>query len=151
MRSKYLGNSLRQGTIRKVSWQDLLNRIKARLASWTLKPLNLPSRLVLVKSVLQAMPVYIFSILLAPKSILREIQSIQRNFLWEGRESKAKFVLLSWEQVCRCKEIGGLGLRDPKIMGKIQGAKIWWWWCKYTQELWAKIWYIKYVRDRPKS
>ena len=31
--SKYLGVPLGQGTIRKASWQDLLDRIKARLAS----------------------------------------------------------------------------------------------------------------------
>ena len=95
MPSKYLGVSLGQGTIQKVSWQDLLDRIKARLASWTLKPMNFPSRLVLVKSVLQAMLVYLFFVLSTPKSILQGIQSIQRNFLWEGRESRAKFLLVS--------------------------------------------------------
>ena len=83
------------GTILKVSWQDLLDSIKAILASWTLKALNFPSRLVLVKSVLQAMLVYLFFVLSTPKSILQGIQSIQRNFLWEGRESRAKFLLVS--------------------------------------------------------
>ena len=100
MPSKYLGIPLGQGTIWKVSWKYLLDRIKTRLENWTLKPMNLPSRLVLVKSVLQAILVYLFSVLSAPKSILQEIWSIQRNLLWAGRESKAKFLLVSWEQVC---------------------------------------------------
>ena len=107
--------------------------------------------LVLVKTVLQAMPMYLFFILYAPKSILKEIRSIQRNFLWVGREAKAKSSLVSWEKVCSPKDRGGLGLRDPKIMGGIQGAKIWWRWCTYMQEPWDNIWHINYARDRPRS
>ena len=59
------------------------------------------------------MPIYLFSILSAPKSILREIRSIQRNFLWGSREDNAKFALVSWDSICRPKLKGGLGLRDP--------------------------------------
>ena len=70
MPSKYMGVLLGLGTIRKVSWKDILDRIKDKLTSWTLKPMNFPSRLVLINLVLQAMHVYLFSVLVAPKSIL---------------------------------------------------------------------------------
>ena len=70
------------------------------------------------------MPIYLFSVLFAPKSILHEIQSIQRNFLWGGREDKAKFSLVSWDSICHPKLNEGLGLRDPKIMAEVQGAKV---------------------------
>ena len=53
--TKYLGFAFGQGTIRQASWQDLLDRIKARLTNWVLKPLNLLGRIEMVKSVLQAM------------------------------------------------------------------------------------------------
>ena len=56
------------------------------------------------------MPTYLFSILATPKYILKEIRSIQWNFLWVGRESKEKFALVSWEKVSMPKEKGGLGL-----------------------------------------
>ena len=81
-----------------------------------LRPLNFPSRLILVKSILQAMPTYLFFILAAPKAILKEIGCIQRNFLWGGRGEKAKFSLVRWEDVCKPKEQQGLGLRDPEVM-----------------------------------
>ena len=113
--------------------------------------MTLPSRLVLVKLVLQAMPVYLFLVLSSPNFFLKDILRIQRNFLWDGRESKSKFSLVSWEQVYSPKEKASLGLHDLEIMGEIQGAKIWWWWCNYSQEPWAKIWHIKYARDRPMS
>ena len=78
----------------------------------------------MIKSVLQAMPMYLFSVLSAPKSFLREIRSIQRNFLWERRETKAKFALVSWDKVSMPKDKGGLRLRDPEAVGEVQGAKI---------------------------
>ena len=71
--SKFLRVPLGKGIIRNTSWQDLIDRIKGKLSSWVLKPLNLPSRLVLVKSVLQAMSVYLFFVLSAPKTIIKEI------------------------------------------------------------------------------
>ena len=39
--------------------------------------------------------VYLFLILSAHKSVLKEIWSLQWNFLWSGREVKAKFSLVS--------------------------------------------------------
>ena len=61
---KYLGVPLGLGAIKSASWQDLMDRLKGRLSSWIIQPLNLPCRLVLVKEVLQAMLVYLFFCLL---------------------------------------------------------------------------------------
>ena len=74
--SKYLGIPLGLGRMQKESWQELLDRMKQKLSSWLLRPLNFPSRLILVKSIMQDMPTYLFSILAAPKSILKEIQRL---------------------------------------------------------------------------
>ena len=93
--TKYLGVLLGQKIIRHASWQDLVDRIKSRLSSWAIKPLNLPGRLVLVKLVIEAMPMYLLSVPSSPKSVLKEIRNLQRNFLWAGRGSKAKFTLVS--------------------------------------------------------
>ena len=104
-----------------------------------LKPLNLHIHLILVNLVFQAMSVYLFLILSAPKAIIKQIQSIQRNFLWERREAKEKFSLVGWKKIFALKDRGGLVLHDPKLIGEVQRAKIWWRWCKYTQDPWAKI------------
>ena len=79
-----------------------------------------PSKLILVKVVLQGMPLYLFSILATLKSVIKEIRSIQRNFLWGGREAKSKFTLVWWGKIYCHKLIGGLGIRDPKVMRKVQ-------------------------------
>ena len=61
--TKYLGVPLSHKLIRRASWKDLVHRVKARLSRWEIKPLNLPERLVMVQSVIQAMPMYLLSVL----------------------------------------------------------------------------------------
>jgi hypothetical protein len=64
--SKYLGLPLIDNPLRNTSWEDLLSNFRKKLASWTFRSLNLPGRLILLKSVLQALPIYAFSALAAP-------------------------------------------------------------------------------------
>ena len=79
--SKYLGARMAESTIKQVSWEELLDKINKKLSLWTFRALNFPSRLILVKSVLQAMPMYLFLVLVTRKSIIKQIKNIQQNFL----------------------------------------------------------------------
>jgi hypothetical protein len=71
-----------------------------------------------------------------PNFILNTIKSLQRNFLWQGLKEGKKFALISWENLCRPKIQGGLGIRDPSILNKVLSTKIWWRWMKRPQDLW---------------
>jgi hypothetical protein len=82
--SKYLGIPLINKSLQNNSWEGLLSSMGKRLSSWTFRMLNLPSRLILLKSVLQTLPIYSFSALAAPRCILTSIKTLQRNFLWKG-------------------------------------------------------------------
>jgi ribonuclease HI/exonuclease III len=149
--SKYLGIPLIDNALKNSSWDPLLSSFAKRLSSWTFRALNLPSRLVLLKAVLQALPVYAFSALAAPSFILTAIKRIQRNFLWQGIAKEKKIALVSWDKICKPKKNGGLGLRDPGIMNKILSAKIWWRWLKHPREIWAKLWRKKYTPGMPEN
>jgi len=143
--TKYLGAPLSDTTLKKVSWQDLLDKINQRLASWTFRSLNFASRLVLVKAVLQSMPTYLFSVLGAPKGVIKEIRALQRNFLWGKNQDRPKWALVSWEKLCMPKGQGGLGIRDPDTLGLALRAKIWWRWVSKGDIPWAKLWCRKYA------
>lgn len=119
--------------------------MKSKLNEWALRPLNFPSRLTLVKAVLQSMPAYLFSVLAAPKTVLKQIKAIQRNFLWGGTQDNLKWSLVDWKTVCTPKEEGGLGLRNPQDSNLVFNAKIWWRWVNHTSEPWAKLWAAKYA------
>ena len=83
-----------KSTINQVSWKELLDKINKKLSLWTFKALNFPGRLILVKSVLRAMPMYLFSVLVALKSIIKQIRNIQRQFLWGGTNDIRKWPLV---------------------------------------------------------
>jgi hypothetical protein len=93
--SKYLGLPLIDNTLRNSSWEHLLSYFSKRLSSWTFRALNLPSRLILLKAVLQALSIYAFSMMAAQKFILNTIKSLQRNFIWQGPNKEKKMALVS--------------------------------------------------------
>jgi len=122
--SKYLGIPLIDSPLRNTSSEDLISNFRKKLASWTFFSLNLLGRLILLKSVLQYLPIYSFSVLAGLGFILTIIINIQRIFLWKGAKDGCKWDLVSWKKTCRPKHAGGLRLRDPSILNKVLNAKI---------------------------
>jgi hypothetical protein len=74
------------------------------------------------------MPLYLFSVLAAPKGILKKIRTLQRSFLWGGATKEKKWALVAWEKLCKPKTHGGVGIRDPLHAGRALAAKLWWRW-----------------------
>lgn len=124
--SKYLGAPPFDSAIKHASWRSLLDNLETRLSSWTYHSLNIASRLILIKSVLQAMALYLFSILATPKRVLKKLRNLQRNFLWGFSGLNRKWALVKWTEVCLLKLVGGLGLRDPLHNNNTMGTRIWW-------------------------
>lgn len=143
--TKYLGIQLFENSLKKARWNDLLADLDQRLSSWTFRTLNTPARLILIKSTLQAMPLYLFSSLAAPKLILKMVHNIQRNFLWQGPRANRKWALVAWKTLYLSKEEGRLGLHDLEALSVVLGTKIWWRWLKNQNDLWDKLWKQKYV------
>jgi hypothetical protein len=113
--------------------------------NWTYRSLNLVGRLILTKMVLQAIPTYMMFVFLTFKGIIQKIRTIQRDFLWQGAETKKKWALVAWEEVCKPKFKGGLGLQDPQVTNEAYGEKIWWQWVKQTSTWWENLWKAKYA------
>ena len=106
------------------------------------------SRLTLIKVVLQSMPLYLFSVLAAPKWVLKQIKSLQRNFLWGSSGQNRKWALVNWNTVCTPKDAGGLGLRNPMHRNEVMAARVWWKWISNPHTPWAKRWNAKYGNNR---
>lgn len=83
------------------------------LSSWQASLLNTMGRVVLVKSVLDSQLVYAMSALCIPPAIIREIDKRRRAFMWAGQpQTSSAKCLVVWENCCKTKELGGLGIRD---------------------------------------
>ena len=55
-----------------------------------------------------------------------KIERIQRNFLWSRTQKKNKLSLVNWEEVCKPKNKGGLGVRRLQDLNNALLTKIGW-------------------------
>ncbi|XP_057425892.1 uncharacterized protein LOC130719280 [Lotus japonicus] len=77
----YLGSPL-GGNPRWLSfWNPVLDTLAAKLGSWSSHFLSLSGRLVLIKSVLNVVPLYYMALYRAPKGIITRMEKIMRRFL----------------------------------------------------------------------
>lgn len=99
----------------------------------------------MVQAVLQAMSLYLLSVLAALEAILKKIREIQRNFLWGSKDGHQKWALVDWDTTFTPKEAARLGLKDTEDISKVLGAKIWWHWVTHKEEPWEMLWHKKYA------
>jgi hypothetical protein len=95
--------------------------------------MNKSGRLAMVKSVLGAIPLHQMLIIVPPKKMLKQIEKIQRGFLWAGRaDAQGGHCHVNWQHVCRPIEQGGLGVRDLERTGL--SLRIRWMWLGRTDD-----------------
>ena len=87
--SKYLGVPLTDKLLHKEIWEPVLNKLKDKISKWTNRALNLAGRLILTKAILQTIPIYMLSTILAPTGVITQIRNIQSDFLW-GKVKKRR-------------------------------------------------------------
>lgn len=131
--------------LHKSIWEPLIIKMQDMVKKWTFKSLNLASRLVLTKVVLQAIPKFMLLVLPMSKGVLQKFSTIQRDFVWGKEETRKKWALVSWEKICKPKNQGGLRLDDLEILNRALGTKLWWQWVKDPKAQWATIWKEKYA------
>lgn len=78
----YLGFYLKPNGYQKDDWKWLVGKLEKRLLLWSNKWLSRAGRLTLVKSILEAIPVYWMSIAWILKGVLDRIRRICFSFLW---------------------------------------------------------------------
>lgn len=81
------------------------------MAGWKSKLLSFGGKIVLIKHVLNSMPVHLLSVLNIPKGVISRLQKIFSNFLWGSSVENKKRKWISWKQICLLVEEGGLGIR----------------------------------------
>lgn len=120
----YLGVPILKGKPKSIHLQPIIDKIKIKLASWKVNLLSFTDRIQLIKSVLYSMPTYSFNIYSWPKSLLKELESIFRNFSWSGDLKSRKLVTVSWKTICTPTDYGGLGLRSISKINEASMVKL---------------------------
>ncbi|CAM6082402.1 unnamed protein product [Calypogeia fissa] len=90
-----------------------LDHIGERLATWSSQMLSFTGRVLLIKHVLQAIPIYHAMLLSAPLSVCTKIARLCKDFLWGfNKDGGRKLPLVAWEKLALPKIHGGLGFKD---------------------------------------
>lgn len=87
---KYLGIPLSGKAPKKQDFGYLVDKIRARLTSWKANNLSFAGRLTLAKAVIEAIPQYPMMSGALPSTCLKEIQKIQRGFIWGQYDEQRK-------------------------------------------------------------
>ncbi|XP_022032250.1 uncharacterized protein LOC110933328 [Helianthus annuus] len=86
----YLGIPLGANMNRIKNWDPIVKIFHNRLSIWKARTLSIGGRLMLVKSVLESLPVYFFSIFKVPCKVVDKLEALIKNFLWGGTEEVKK-------------------------------------------------------------
>ncbi|KAL0294623.1 UNVERIFIED_CONTAM: hypothetical protein Sangu_3214200 [Sesamum angustifolium] len=95
----------------------LIDKVDTRLAGWNHQHLSYAGRLQLIKSVLSTLHMHWASVFILPKGVLKLLERKMRTFLWQG-PSGGRQAKVAWDQICKPKAEGGLGLRSLIIMNQ---------------------------------
>jgi hypothetical protein len=143
-----LGFLLKPNDYRKEDWKWLLKKMDKRLNTWSHRWLSHIGRLVLVKSVLEAIPVYWMSLSWIPKGILEAARKLTSKFLWSGKKEAHVIPWVHWDKIVIPKEMGGWGLKNIFLFSKALAAKGGWHIIN-TTNLWTKVIIQKYIEPVP--
>ncbi|XP_059295549.1 uncharacterized protein LOC132048883 [Lycium ferocissimum] len=144
----YLGCPIFHTRKRKDFYSGLIKRVKERLHSWKGKLLSFGGKSVLIKSVLQTMPVHLLSVLVPPKCVLNELHKIFARFFWSNKEGGRSRHWIAWKDLCLPTKEGGLGFKSLFDVSNALFAKLWWRF-RTTNSLWANYMWNKYCKKKP--
>ncbi|XP_035840262.1 uncharacterized protein LOC118487486 [Helianthus annuus] len=135
----YLGIKVGAKMSRINNWNTVIDVVKARLVSWKAKNLSIGGRLILIKSVLENLPIYYFSLYKSPVAVIDSIEAIMRRFLWAGSNEEKKIPWVAWDVITRPKDEGGLGVNKIQDINDALLLKWAWRFKKESNCLWKRV------------
>ncbi|OIS95811.1 putative ribonuclease h protein, partial [Nicotiana attenuata] len=111
---QYLGYPILNNHPTPKDYQYIIENMQRKLSSWKANFLNTTGRTTLVSSTLNAIPGHAMHYTLLPNKILKQIDRMQRNFISGSTSESKKIHYISWNNITRPKEEGGLGITTAK-------------------------------------
>ncbi|CAA7043519.1 unnamed protein product [Microthlaspi erraticum] len=135
--TRYLWLPLNPSRITLATLQPFVERITAKLHSWTVKLLSFAGKVRMIASVIYGMVNFWSSVFALPKSFYRKVDSLCAAFLWKNKTSNAVGARVSWKDVCRPKEEGGIEIRLLEDFERVFRLKLLWNFFANSGSLWV--------------
>lgn len=134
---RYLGLPLITKSMTVHDYAPLLDKIRSRLLSWTTKYLSYACRLQLISSVIFSISNFWCSTFRLPAGCLDEIERMCGAFVWSGNPNNLMGAKVAWEEVCKPKTEGGLGLRRLRDVSRVFAYRLIWRLFTMSGSLWV--------------
>ncbi|KAJ0599248.1 putative RNA-directed DNA polymerase [Helianthus annuus] len=136
---KYLGLKVGANMNRVNNWRPVYDLFESRLALWKSPVLSFGGKVTLIRSVLESLPSYFFSLFVAPGKVIKDLESIVKKFLWGGTAEVRKTHWVAWDRVSIPKKKGGLGLSKLKNSNLSLLCKWGWRYKREKNSMWVKV------------
>ncbi|KAK9723757.1 hypothetical protein RND81_05G023300 [Saponaria officinalis] len=95
---KYLGVPIKTTRLTTQECKPLIDKIVNRIRGLGTRKLSYAGRLVLIKAVLKSLHNYWAMMFILPSGVIARIETICRNFLWDGGVDFKRSPLVSWDK-----------------------------------------------------
>ncbi|CAO2192714.1 unnamed protein product [Urochloa humidicola] len=142
--AKYLGLPTPEGRMKADRFQAITERLMQRCNAWEEKFLSSAAKEVLIKSVAQAIPVYVMGVFKLSGQLHESLTRCIRRFWWGEKEGRRRTHWISWEKFTKSKGQGGLGFRDLALFNQALLARQAWRLVERPDSLCARVLKAKY-------
>lgn len=121
----------------RADYEPFIDMIRTRLLSWTSRSLSYAGRLQLIRTVIGGITNFWCSVFRLPKRCLSTIESLCGAFLWSGSPNIHTKTKVAWEDMCKPKKEGGLGIRRLTDTSRVFALSLIWRLITNTTSLWV--------------
>lgn len=114
-------------------------KLSSKLSIWAAKILSIGGRYTLLKSVLNSLPLYYFSLFHAPVGIINRLEILRNKFLWVSIGSSRKMIWASSRKMFGDFETGGLKIGSFAAKNMALLEKWWWRFRNESKSLWSRL------------
>ncbi|XP_020703267.1 uncharacterized protein LOC110114659 [Dendrobium catenatum] len=143
----YLGTKISLNRLRVAGFQDLLINAMDRLNGWGKKSFSMGGKITLITSSLLTMPNFLVTHSLIPKSVLYAMEKCCRSFIWHKSDASHSIHYVAWEELCKSRSMGGLGLQSPVMKDGSLRSKLAWSFMQKPDTLFHRSIIAKYGKD----
>ncbi|KAL9676640.1 hypothetical protein QQ045_004856 [Rhodiola kirilowii] len=145
--TRYLGLPLVMGQRKADMFGCIIEKAWRKINDWKCKLLSAAGREVLIKAVLQALPVYMMSVYRFPEKCIQELTRLFLKFWWDKGENNRGISWINKGTLQKKKVEGGLGFRDLRRFNDAILMKICWRIAKFPNLLVSRVLLAKYCPD----